>query len=497
MNPLLASLICAFGIAGLFYLNRDDSVRTSKALWLPVIYLWLIGSRPVSVWLGITPPIAANLQLEGSPLDALVFGLLLVAALVVLIWRGKRTRCFLTANWPILIYFFFCLISVTWAYYPGVAFKKWIKSIGDLVMVLIIVTDGQPVAALRRLISRVGFLLLPTSVLFIKYYGDLGRGYTPDGEPVNLGVTTNKNSLGLIVLVVSLVTLWNVRSLLTNKDEPNRGRRLVAQGTLLAFALALLGMANSSTCIACFILGGGLILATSLRAIRSRPARVHVLCLTIVLVGGAISLLGGQAGVIHALGRDTSLSGRTEIWAAVIPAAPNSIVGAGFESFWIGPDVQKVYRSLEGWWDPQLINEAHNGYIEVYLNLGWIGVCLIALLLISGYRRACRAFQRDPELGSLFLAYVGTFAIYSVTEAGFRELGASWIFLLLAVVGATGVSAGLFHVAEDQITTSQIARAGGGFKNGPPNLQKGSSEAAQLNLNQQSGPQLMKQRQLR
>jgi exopolysaccharide production protein ExoQ len=495
MNPSLASLVCACGIAGLFYLNRDDSVRTSKALWLPVIYLWLIGSRPVSVWLGFTPP--TNVQLDGSPLDALVFGLLLAAALVVLVWRGKRTRRFLTANWPILIYFLFCLISVTWAYYPGVAFKRWTKSISDLAMVLIVVTDIQPVAALRRLVSRVGFLLLPISVLFIKYYDDLGRGYTPDGEAVNVGITTNKNALGLIVLVVSLVTLWNVRSLLSHKDEPNRGRRLVAQGTLLAFALALLRMANSSTSIACFILGGGIILATGLRAIRSRPARVHVLCLTIVLVGGAISLFGGQVGVLHALGRDTTLSGRKEIWAAVIPAAPNSMVGAGFDSFWIGPDVQKVYRSLEGWWNPQGINEAHNGYIEVYLNLGWIGVCLIALILVTGYRRACRAFQRDPGLGGLFLAYVASFAIYSITEAGFRELGASWIFLLLAVVGASGVSAGLFDVAEEQITTAQIARAGGSFKNGPHSLQKRSSEDGQLNLNQQSRPQRMKQRQFR
>jgi O-antigen ligase len=459
MNPSLANLICACGIAGLFYLNRDDSVRTSKALWLPVSYLWLIGSRPVSVWLGMTPPSGTNVQLEGSPLDALFFGLLLAAALVVLIRRGKRTRCFLTANWPILIYFFFCLISVTWAYYPDVAFKRWIKAIGDLAMVLIIVTDAQPVAALRRLISRVGFLLLPASVLFIKYYGDLGRGYTPDGGQMNVGVATNKNSLGLIVLVVSLVTLWNVRSLLIHKEEPNRGRRLVAQGTLLAFALALFGMADCSTCIACFILGAGLILATGLRAIRSRPARVHVLCLTIVLVGGGISLFGGQAGVVHALGRDTTLSGRTEIWAAVIPAAPNPVVGAGFESFWIGPDVQKVYRSLEGWWDPEGINEAHDGYIEIYLNLGWIGVCLIALILITGYRHACRAFQRDPELGGLFLAYVATGAIYSITEAGFRFLSISWIFLLLAVVGASGVAAGFFDDGTRQICSSRGATA--------------------------------------
>ena len=162
----------------------------------------------------------------------------------------------------------------------------------------------------------------------------------------------------------------------------------MAQCTLLTFGIVLLQMAHCATAVACFILGGGLIFATGLRAIRRRPARVHALCLGNLLAGGLAMLFGGESDVTSALGRQSNLSGRTEIWAAVIPAVPNPIVGAGFESFWISPNVKKVWRSLSGWWHPEGLNEAHNGYIEVYLNLGWIGVCLIALILISGYRRA-------------------------------------------------------------------------------------------------------------
>jgi exopolysaccharide production protein ExoQ len=443
MSQLFASLICACGIAGLFYLDRNSSVRTSRALWIPVVYLWMIGSRPPSLWLGMTPPNGAELQLEGSPVDALGFGLLLAAAVVVLIRRGKRTRILLAANGLILFYFCYCLISISWAYYPGVAFKRWIKAISDLAMVLVVITDGQPVAALRRLFSRVGFLLFPISVLFIRYYPDLGRAYTPDGTPFNTGATTNKNSLGLIVLVISLGALWNVQSLLTHKDEPNRGRRLVAQSILLAFGVVLLALADSATCIACFVLCGGLILATSLRAIRRRPVRVHALVAAASLLGVVAFLFGGEASVVQALGRKANLSGRSEIWAAVIPAAPNAIIGSGFENFWIGPDAEKFWRKLPGWWHPEALNEAHNGYIEIYLNLGWIGVLLIASILLGGYWRAGKAFQRYPELGSLILAYVVTAAIYGITEASFRMLTPSWIFLLLAVVTASAISSGL------------------------------------------------------
>lgn len=446
MNPSVASLICACGIIALFYLDRDKTVRTSKALWIPVIYLWIVGSRPVSAWLGVTPAAGTNVQLDGSPLDAVVVGLLLIAAIAVIVRRGKRALAFITLSWPILVFFLYCLISVAWSYHPDVAFKRWIKSIADLAMCLVIVTDPQPVAALKRVISRVGFILLPVSVLLIKYYGELGRGYTPDGLAMNTGVTTFKNELGVTVLVVSLFTVWHVITLLRTRNLPNRGRHLLAQGALLAFGIALFVMADSQTSIACFILGFGLILATELKITRRRPALVHVLCLLVLLTGGLTLFFGGGAGVASAMGRDSNFSGRTDIWAALIKAAPNAVVGAGFESFWISPNVLKFQHTLtaEGWWHPEGLNEAHDGYLEVFLNLGLMGVGLILWILIRGYRRALAAFRRNPSLGGLMLAYIIPAVFYNFTEAGFRMVYLMWIFLLLAIISAMGIAAGIF-----------------------------------------------------
>jgi exopolysaccharide production protein ExoQ len=456
----LAFLICSIGIAGLFFLDRDPSSRNSKALWLPVIWVWIAGSRPVSAWLGMGGASASgasagalNSTLDGSPMDAAVFAALMVAGIVVLFFRRDRASGLLKVSGPVLIYFLYCLISVTWSPFPEPSFKRWTKDVGDLVMVLILITDGQPIAALRRFYSRVGFILFPVSILLIRYT-DLGRAYDPDGGPMNTGVTTNKNSLGLIVFLVALGALWNVRALFRDKEGPHRTRRLVAQGTLLTFGIVLLQMAHSATSVACFILGGGLLLATNLRTIRTRPARLNALCLGIVLAGVLMMLFGGESMVSNALGRGDKLSGRKDIWAAAIASAGNPIVGAGFESFW-NANVDKVAARLSGYWEIHSLVSAHNGYIEVYLDLGWIGVCLIALILISGYRRAIKAFHRDPELGSLFLAYVATATIYSITEAGFRVLTPCWIFLLLAVVAASGVAAGLFDAEASKILASQ------------------------------------------
>ncbi|HEY0702012.1 MAG TPA: hypothetical protein VGD60_04525, partial [Candidatus Acidoferrales bacterium] len=230
MNPNLAFIIFSIGVAGLFFLNRDNSVRTSPALWLPVMWLWIVGSRPVSSWfdMGSTSGSVLDATLEGSPMDAAVFAALLGLGILVLLYRRKITSAYLALSGPIIFYFVYCLLSVAWSPFHEPSFKRWTKAVGDLVMVLVILTDGQPIAALRRVYSRVGFILFPYSVFMIRYTVT-GRGYDPDGNPENVGLTSNKNSLGLIVFVISLGVLWNMLWLLRHKDEPHRGRRLVAQ----------------------------------------------------------------------------------------------------------------------------------------------------------------------------------------------------------------------------------------------------------------------------
>jgi O-antigen ligase len=439
----LAFLICAVGTAALFYLDRDKSVRNAKALWLPVIWLWIIGSRPVSVWLGIWFGLGQlgagqglDAQLDGSPADALVFLALSAAAVAVLLRRKRRTALLLKASVPIMIYFLYCLVSCSWSPFPDVAFKRWIKDLGDLAMVLVVVTDPEPITALRRLFSRVGFILLPASILLIRY-SSLGRAYDPSGLPMNTGVTTNKNTLGLITFVILLGALWSFLHLFRDKRRPNRTRQLVAQGTLVAFGVAVLQQSHSATSGACFILGAVLILATNMSFIGRRTGRVHALVLTILLSGGITMLFGGVGTIAGAFGRNSTLGDRTIIWSDVIPLCPNPVIGAGFESFWngYGKYVTKGLSIYE-----QGLNSAHNGYIEVYLNLGWLGVGLIAMLLISSYQRACAAFRLNPQVGGLMLTYVATVSIYSITEAGFRIMTPTWISFLLVLVGSRSIA---------------------------------------------------------
>lgn len=445
MGFWLAFVLWAVGTAGLFYLDRDKSIRCSKAVWLPVIWLWIIGSRPVSAWLGIWFGLQVGVghsldaQLDGSPIDAVVFMALSVLAIAVVIRRGMPTFVLLKSSLPLLIYFLYCLFSCLWSPFPDVAFKRWIKDIGDLAMVLVIVTDPQPINALRRVYSRVGFILIPASLLLIRYSA-LGQAYDPGGEQSYTGVTTNKNTLGLIIFVVTLGALWSFLSLLRAERSRRRTWQLIAQGTLVVLGIAVLRQARSQTSNACLMLGAVLILMTKLSSFRRRPGRVHALVWAIILFGGIALLFGGEATVAGAFGKKANLGDRTIIWAAVIPECPNALLGAGFESFWngYGKNVKGGLSIYE-----RGLNSAHDGYIEVYLNLGWVGVSLIAMLLISGYVRAHAAFRRNPEVGGLMLAYVAVVGIYNITEAGFRILTPTWIFFLLVIVGSRSIASGV------------------------------------------------------
>src|SRR5262245_12206928 len=145
MSPALATVVYIGAIAALFFATRDKASRTSWALWIPTAWLAIGASRSISEWLGASMAMQSpDEYLDGSFLDALVFAGLELAAVNVLAGRRGRCRDILRSNGPLLVFFAYCLISVVWSDYPFVAFKRWTKAVGNLLMVLVIVTDPDP-----------------------------------------------------------------------------------------------------------------------------------------------------------------------------------------------------------------------------------------------------------------------------------------------------------------------------------------------------------------
>jgi len=441
MSPQNATIAFVLGILGLFVLNRDRKVQTSPVLWIPVMWVWICGSRAMSQWLAIigfsdaAGSVASPDQLiDGSPIDRAVFTALLVVGMVVLVRRSRQVAALLRANLPIVLFFLYCAVSIFWSDYPGVAFRRWIKALGDPVMVLIVLTDPNRTAAIKRFLARVGFLLVPLSILFIKYYGDLGRAFdSTTGAPMYIGITTGKNLLGMICLISIIAAEWSFFQAFPGRGRRTRVGPLVATGTLLAMGLWLFWLANSMTSLSCFLLASCVMAATRFRLVIRRPSLVHFFILAVVCVSASVLFLNLGGGVLETMGRDPTLTGRTGVWKLVLTMTGNPVFGTGFESFWLGPRLEKIWSVY--WWHP---NEAHNGYIEVFLNLGWVGVALFAALLITSYRNVFDAFRRDPEMGRLKLAYFVVAVVFNFTEAAMKMLDPVWILFLMAAIVVPG-----------------------------------------------------------
>jgi O-antigen ligase len=87
----------------------------------------------------------------------------------------------------------------------------------------------------------------------------------------------------------------------------------------------------------------------------------------------------------------------------------------------------------------QGVNQAHNGYLEVFLNLGWVGVALLTILLLYAYRRIINDFRWKMQETSLLLGYFIVAINYNFTEAGFKMMHPVWITFLLAAMAVRDV----------------------------------------------------------
>jgi O-antigen ligase len=139
--------------------------------------------------------------------------------------------------------------------------------------------------------------------------------------------------------------------------------------------------------------------------------------------------LGLNGSMAKTLGKDPTLTDRTKIWAFLLSMHTNPVIGVGYQSFWLGP------RLEEFWQNSGLgrINEAHNGYLEVYLELGIVGVMLVGWFLISSYRGIWRRARSSEGFAVLGLALWLALVFYDMSEAGF-ENGLLWVVFLMGAI---------------------------------------------------------------
>ncbi len=427
----VATIVFVLFIAWL--LSRDRALwRTSStALWIPVLWITIIASRPVSVWLGYNVG-NADIDQEGSPIDRYFYLILILAAFLVLQRRNISWKSLIAQNKWLAAYFIYLGISVLWADDPFVSFKRWIKEIGNICMVAIILSEQDPAVALKSVLFRCSCFLIPLSVLYIKYYPDLGRYFDRWTWQYSYGgVTTNKNSLGMGLFLCGMGLFWSFIDIWRRRAEHKKD--VIAHLLLIIMCLWLWHIANSATSLACSLIGVTVLIGMRMPALRNAVQRVGLFGFFIPLISILIlnALFNPLEIATESLGRNMTFTGRTFIWQRVLKSDINPLIGAGYCSFWEGARADRISEDLGFFFRLQ---EAHNGYLEVYLNSGLIGLALILGVLFSNFRKAAMRVGGGNSFDAFRLAILMGVIIYNMTESQFAGLQVLWISLLLVVV---------------------------------------------------------------
>jgi O-antigen ligase len=321
-------------------------------------------------------------------------------------------------------------LSVLWSDHSFVALKRIIKDFGNVIMILLIVTEEDPVEAVRQVLLRCAYVLIPLSVLAVKYYLDVGRYYNQwTWRAYFCGITTDKNALGRLAMLSIFAVLWTM-------SEERKGSNLISlvkrkwpEIIILCMCLWIWKEADSATAIGCGVLGLGILFSSNSSWVRRNPRLLGTAAFGFI----AISLLflcipDLRAIVTSSLGRNVNLTERTDIWEGAMRLGTNPLVGEGFDSVWLTDKGRALLNSLQA-------AHGHNGFLETYLNGGLIGLGLLLAMLFRGGQDIVRKLATGSPIGPFFAALFCTCFIYNYTEAALNNNNSAGFTLFLSAFG--------------------------------------------------------------
>jgi exopolysaccharide production protein ExoQ len=334
----------------------------------------------------------------GSPLN---YAILSVMFLVSFVLAAKRPRALwraTTADLLLTALLVLTLASVLWSDVPDVTFRRWVALLGTTIFGVYLHLRYTMEEQLRLVSWALGATVV-YSLLMISPSALTEGGFA--------GAFENKNSLGRIMALSTIVF-----ALLASIRRP-RGPAVVFAG--LSFVLVLLAGSSTGLLVTLTVLS-----LTPLLRLLSRDMRLAVGLggIAILVLGVGLLLVASNLGAATAaVGRDPTLTGRTDLWQYVIVMIlQRPWLGYGYETFWLW-ELPWRFSVDEGagWTAPN----AHNGFLEVALALGVVGLVLFVIGLVRGLVRAVKYLQGEPgRIGSWPAMYLCYALLYNLTEIG-------------------------------------------------------------------------------
>ena len=406
-------------------------------------YLFSICSL-IHISQAIAPLILTNGSSEGDGVDVRALDLSINAKISLLIYiitfcllaiRWKKVLGTLARNKSIWVLLGIVCFSYFWSINPSQTMRFAIYAIGTTGFGLYLATRYTLPEQLDLLAWTYGLLLI-LSILFalgIPKYGLMGGVH--DGA--FRGVFTHKNQYGAFMAPGGVVFLLSAFK---------GGKYSWIHWLLLVLCCSTMVWSRSTTALGTFFVM--LMLCMIYRIFRWRYEVMvsAVLAVTIVSFAGLILLFGfGSDSLLDLVGKDVTLSGRTDIWSYVwdqIQLRP--WFGYGLAAFWDGYNGPSGYIQLAM---RIAVIYAHNGFLDIWLSVGFIGLAVFVLGFLNTTVQSLTLLRKtnSPEgfWPLLFLTYI---LLSNLTEGTISSMNSSF-WALYATVSYSLVIAKNNHYA--------------------------------------------------
>ena len=366
---------------------------------------------------------------QGRPFPGFCGRCSISSAVVGIVVERRTAFRLVRASLPLLLLVVVAFCSTFWSETPLISAKEALGLVGTSLIALFFACRLSLVA----FIESIGIALVieaAISAVLIAFFPHLGRQAEMNG--LWEGATVHKNILG-IAMVQGLVTIACVI------DRSHGTLRKLQIAAMVLFLVLLFGSGSvSSIVVAAMLFLTFVILQRSRAAGSAKPAIVALVVASAGAFGAFVSGFDVDQ-IFGALGKDPTLSGRTELWQFALDSINlRPILGYGYDVFFnpATPTGEAAIRGLD--WDVN-IYMAHNGFLEATLGLGLVGLALVILVLVMGFKRTAVMFWNGRDLATFWPLLTVIYTLFSnLTEAGIARVNdINWIIFMVAYLFAT------------------------------------------------------------
>ncbi len=349
---------------------------------------------------------------NGDPVLFALNALVMFATAILCLPKLRIITSVLLHERALLAIYGYSVLSILWSANPGNSFRTSVYLIAGLFQFIYIglYFDGdQQISLVAHTVTLFALLSIAGEYL-LSPVQDLAPGWT--------GIFPSKNYLGNVMAIGIIALLLE------------RGSWTLRRYGLCTLCSSLLVLSQSFTSMLCVLTAATVILYLALHP----SARMLLLVIGSAALILGLALMPNLVGVfLGASGKDTTLTGRDVIWAfSLRHIAMHPLLGYGYYAFWISEE-SSALQYLG--WNP---GQAHNGFLNLALDEGILGVSLLLLNLFVGLRRSLRQIHLgDPTgTGRWLLIMICYLVVHNVSEADFYQRPA-WVVYLIAFIAAS------------------------------------------------------------